>query len=98
MTVRWSPLAVSDFADHIDAEIERLIPPLEAAKTLTIDARQLPNLPGYMDQQLHQLYDDLNATLARLTWKLRRVREVLPQADLNKEKHRLALNRRLEEA
>ena len=52
MPIKWSPLMVSEAMDMVEEYVNHAIEPLEQAKLVALEARKIPNLPGYIDQHL----------------------------------------------
>ncbi len=105
MPIRWSPLMVSEAMDMVEEYVKQAIEPLEQAKLAAIQARKIPNLPGYIDQHLVRLIGEIErATGGVSPWNekpipgnvraaISSLRESLPEGAVEAEKHNLATGR-----
>ena len=59
MPIKWSPLRVSEAMDMVEEFINQAAEPLEQAKLVTNEARNIANLPQYLDQRLIRLIIDI---------------------------------------
>jgi len=59
MPIKWSPLRVSEAMDMVEEFINQAAEPLEQAKIVASEARNIANLPQYLDQRLARLIIDI---------------------------------------
>lgn len=59
MPIKWNALMVSEAMDMVEGYVNQAIEPLEQAKLVAIEARKIPNLPGYIDQHLVRLISEI---------------------------------------
>jgi hypothetical protein len=57
--IKWSALMVSDAMDMVEEFVNQASDPLEQAKIVANEARNIPNLPQYLDQRLVRLVCDI---------------------------------------
>ena len=59
MPIKWNALMVNEAMDMVEEYVNQAIEPLEQAKLVAIEARKIPNLPGYIDQHLSRLIGEI---------------------------------------
>ena len=59
MPIKWSALLVSDAMDKVEEFVNQASDPLEQAKIVANEARNIRNLPQYLDQRLVRLVCDI---------------------------------------
>ena len=59
MPIKWSALMVSEAMDMVEEFVNQAADPLEQAKIVANEARNIPNLPQYLDQRLMRLVCDI---------------------------------------
>ena len=59
MPIRWSALRVSEAMDMVEEFVNQAVEPLEQAKIVAREARNIVNLPQYLDQRLTRLIIDI---------------------------------------
>ena len=59
MPIKWSALRVSEAMDMVEEFVNQAVEPLEQAKVVTSEARNIANLPQYLDQRLVRLIIDI---------------------------------------
>ena len=59
MPIKWSSLRVSEAMDMVEEFINQAAEPLEQAKIVANEARNIANLPQYLDQRLVRLIIDI---------------------------------------
>ena len=59
MPIKWSALRVSEAMDMVEEYIDQAAEPLDHAKIVAGEARNITNLPQYLDQRLVRLIIDL---------------------------------------
>ena len=59
MPIKWSALRVSEAMDMVEEFVNQASEPLEQAKIVANEARNITNLPQYLDQRLVRLIIDI---------------------------------------
>ena len=59
MPIRWSALRVSEAMDMVEEFVNHASEPLEQAKIVATEARNIANIPQYLDQRLARLIIDI---------------------------------------
>ena len=59
MPIKWSALRVSEAMDMVEELISQADEPLDQAKIVANEARNIVNLPQYLDQRLVRLIIDI---------------------------------------
>ena len=59
MPIKWSALRVSEAMDMVEEYIDQAAEPLTQAKIIANEARNIVNLPQYLDQRLVRLIIDI---------------------------------------
>ena len=59
MPIRWSALRVSEAMDMVEEFVNQAVEPLEQARIVANEARNIENLPQYLDQRLVRLTIDI---------------------------------------
>ncbi len=59
MPIKWSALRVREAMDMVEEFINQAAEPLEQAKIVASEARNIANLPQYLDQRLVRLIIDI---------------------------------------
>jgi hypothetical protein len=57
--VKWSALRVSEAMDMVEEFVNQAAEPLEQAKTVANEARNISGLPQYLDQRIVRLIIDI---------------------------------------
>jgi hypothetical protein len=57
--IKWSALRVSEAMDMIEEFVNQAAEPLEQAKIVATEARNIANLPQYVDQHLSRLIGEI---------------------------------------
>jgi hypothetical protein len=97
MPIRWSPLKVAEAMDMLEDCINQAVEPLEQARIIARKARNIPNLPQYVDQHLLRIISEIDRAIGGSQWEpvgilkagIQSVREALPEGALEDEKKRL---------
>ena len=63
MPIKWSALRVSEAMDMVEEFINQADGPLEQAKIVANEARNIVNLPQYLDQRLVRLVIDMEEAM-----------------------------------
>jgi len=59
MPIKWSALRVNEAMDMVEEFVNQAVEPLEQAKIVVNEARNIANLPQYLDQRLVRLIIDI---------------------------------------
>lgn len=93
MPIRWSALKVSEAMDMAEEFVAEAIQPLEQVRIVAEEARKLPNIPLYIDQDLTRLIGEIERAIGgrldpsgRLRAYIKAVRDDLPAGAADSEK------------
>ena len=97
MPVKWSALMVNEAMDMVEEFVDQAVEPLERARIVASEARNIPNLPQYVDQYLVRIIGEIDRAIGgsqwepvgRLTAGIQSVRESLPDGAIDEERKRL---------
>ncbi|MDP2729302.1 MAG: hypothetical protein Q8O55_02310 [Dehalococcoidales bacterium] len=97
MPIKWSPLMVSEAMDMVEEYVNQAVEPLEQARIVAREARNIPNLPQYVDQYLVRIIGEIDRTIGGSQWEpigrlkagIQSVRESLPDGAVKDEKKKL---------
>lgn len=97
MPVKWSALKVNDAMDMVEEYVNQAVEPLEQVRIVAIEARNIPNLPQYVDQYLLRIIGEIDRAIGGSQWEpvgrlktgIQSVRESLPDGAIEDEKKRL---------
>ncbi|MDD5511725.1 MAG: hypothetical protein PHI12_13080 [Dehalococcoidales bacterium] len=85
MPIKWSVLMVSEAMDMVEELVSQASEPLERAKIVTNEARNIPNLPQYLDQRLVRLVCDIER-IDYIKSSIKAVRNDLPDGAVEAER------------
>ena len=85
MPIKWSALQVNNAMDMVEEFVSQVAEPLERAKTVVNEARNIANLPQYLDQRLVRLIIDIER-IDYIRDSINAVRNDLPEGALEAEK------------
>ena len=85
MPIKWSALRVSEAMDMVDEFVIQADEPLEQAKIVANEARNIANLPQYLDQRLLQLIINIER-IDYIKSSIESVRRDLPDEAIESEK------------
>ncbi len=68
MPIRWSALKVSEAADMIEEFLKQAVEPLEQARIVAQEARNIDNLPQYVDQDFTRIIGKIDDCLSSPRW------------------------------
>lgn len=88
MPIRWSALKVSEAMDMVDEYINEAAEPLEQAKIVARAARQIANLPEYMDTRLVGLIAQIER-IDNVKDRIKAVRQSIPGQAIEDEQAKL---------
>ena len=97
MPVKWSALQVNDAMNMVEEYVNQVVEPLEQARVVACEARNIPNLPQYIDQYLVRIIGEIDRAIGGSQWEpvgrlkagIQSVRESLPDGAIEDEKKRL---------
>jgi len=97
MPIKWSPLMVSEAMDMVEEYVNQAVEPLEQARIVATEARNIPNLPQYVDQYLVRIIGEIDRAIGGSQWEpvgrmkagIQSVRESLPDGAVKDEKKKL---------
>ncbi len=97
MPVKWSALKVNEAMDMVEEFVDQVVEPLEQARIVAREARNIPNLPQYVDQYLVRIIGEIDRAIGGSQWEpvgrlkagIQSVRESLPDGAIEDEKKRL---------
>jgi len=97
MPVKWSALKVSEAMDMVEEYVNQAVEPLEQVRIVASEARNIPNLPQYVDQHLVRIIGEIDRAIGGSQWEpvgrlkagIQSVRESLPDGAIEDEKKRL---------
>jgi len=85
MPIKWSALRVSEAMDMAEEFVNQAAEPLEQAKIVANEARNIANLPQYLDQRLTRLIIDIER-IDYIKSSIEAVRRDLPDGAIEAEK------------
>jgi len=83
--IKWSALRVSEAMDMVEEYIYQAADPLDQAKIVANEARNIVNLPQYLDQRLVRLIIDIER-IDSIKNSINAVRRDLPDEAIESEK------------
>jgi len=83
--IKWSALRVSEAMDMAEGFVNQSAEPLEQAKIVANEARNIANLPQYLDQRLLQLIINIER-IDYIKSSIESVRRDLPHEAIESEK------------
>jgi hypothetical protein len=83
--IKWSALRVSEAMDMVEEFVNQAAEPLEQAKIVANEARNIVNLPQYLDQRLVQLIINIER-IDYIKSSIEAVRRDLPDGAIEAEK------------
>ena len=97
MPIKWSPLMVSEAMDMVEEYVNQAVEPLEQARILAREARNIPNLPQYVDQYLVRIIGEIDRAIGGSQWEpvgrmkagIQSVRESIPSGTVEAERQKL---------
>ena len=97
MPIKWSALKVSKAMDMVEEFVDQAVEPLEQARIVAQEARNVPNLPQYVDQYLLRIVGEIDRAIGGSQWEpdgrlkvgIKSVRESLPDGAVDEERKKL---------
>jgi len=95
--IKWSALMVNEAITMVEEFVNQAVEPLEQARIVATEARNIPNLPQYVDQHLVRIIGEIDRAIGGSQWEpvgrlktgIQSVRESLPDGAIEDEKKRL---------
>ena len=85
MPIKWSALRVSEAMDMVEEFVNQAAAPMEQAKLVVNEARNITNIPQYLDQRLIRLVIDIGR-IDYIRTAITAVRRDLPEEALETER------------
>ena len=92
MPIKWSALLVSEAMDMVEEFVNQASDPLEQAKIVANEARNIPNLPQYLDQRIMRLVCDIER-IDYIKSTIKAVRKDLPDEAVEAERRSISHGR-----
>ena len=97
MPIKWSSLMVSEAMDMVEEYVNQTVEPLEQARIVASEARNIPNIPQYVDQYLVRIIGEIDRAIGGSQWEpdgrlkagIQSVRESLPDGAVEEERKRV---------
>ncbi len=97
MPVKWSALKVNEAMDMVEEFVDQAVEPMEQARIVASEARNIPNLPQYVDQYLVRIIGEIDRAIGGSQWEpdgrlkagIQSVRESLPDGAIDEERKKL---------
>jgi len=97
MPIKWSALRVNEAMDMVEEYVNQVVEPLEQARIVAIEARNIPNLPQYVDQYMVRIISEIDRAIGGSQWEpvgrlkagIQSVRESLPDRAVEDEIKRI---------
>ena len=90
MAIKWSPLAVSEAMDRVEAQVNLAESFLQEAHRIAKESLDIPNLPEYMGQYIRNLSDITGGAVGSMREVINKTRSHMPEKELAKDKARSA--------
>jgi len=88
MPIKWSAVKVSEAMDEVEHQINLAEVFLDEAKIVAREARNIANLPGYLDDRLRRLISEIER-IAYVKASMKSVRNAIPDGAIEAERERL---------
>ena len=97
MSIKWSALKVIEAMDEVESYVDQAIEPLEQARNACREARNIPNLPQYVDQHLLRIISEIDRVIGGSKWEpvgrlkagIQSTHESIPDGALEEERKKL---------
>jgi len=88
---------VSEAMDMVEEYVDQVVEPLEQARIVASEARNIPNLPQYVDQHLLRIIGEIDRVIGGSQWEpagrlkagIQSVCESLPDGAIDEERKKL---------
>ncbi|MCL0057749.1 hypothetical protein M1N05_01585 [Dehalococcoidales bacterium] len=88
MPIKWSAVKVSEAMDEVEHQINLAEVFLDEAKAKAREARNIANLPGYLDDRLRRLISEIER-IDYVKASIKSVRSAIPDGAIEAERERL---------
>ena len=88
MPIKWSAVKVSEAMEGVEHQINLAEVFLDEAKIVAREARNIANLPGYLDDRLRRLISEIER-IEYLKSAIKSVRNAIPDGAIEAERERL---------
>jgi hypothetical protein len=89
MPIRWSTVRVSQDVDEIEELMNSLAPTLWRMHEKAEELRQIPHLPGYIDQPTVTMTNKIDSFNGYIKGYVERIRNLIPREALEEERKAL---------
>jgi hypothetical protein len=97
MPIRWSALKVSEAMDMAEEFVNKAAEPLEQARIVVREARNIANLPKYVDDRLVRILGEIERAIGGSQWEpigrlrsgIKAVRDSIPKEAKEEERAKL---------
>jgi len=94
MPIKWSALKVSEAMDMVEEYIDQAVEPLEQARIVAQEAKNIPDLPQYVSQYLVRIISEVDRAIGGSQWEpvgrlkagIQSIRESLPDGAVENER------------
>lgn len=86
MPIKWSPVRVSQNADEVEELMNSIKPTLWRIREKAEELRQVPNLPGYIDQPAATMTFKVDNFNNYMKGYVERIRNLIPKEALEEER------------
>ena len=86
MPIKWSAVKVSEAMDEVELQLACAQPFIDRAVAIVKEARQIPNLAGYMDERLARVQWDVEEKFNRIKAGIEAVRKAIPKGAIEAER------------
>jgi len=86
MPIRWSTLRVSQNVDEVEELFNSITPTLWRMREKAEELRQIPNLPGYIDQPTATMTFKVDNFNGYMKGYIQRIRDHIPKDTLEEER------------
>ena len=88
---------VNEAMDMVEEFVDHVVEPLEQARIVASEARNIPNLPQYVDQHLLRIIGEIDRAIGGSQWEpvgrlkagIQSIRESLPDGAVEEERKRI---------
>ena len=88
MPIKWSALQVSEAMDEVERQLSLAEVFLAEAKAKTREARNIANLPGYLDERLVRLITEIER-IDYTKGAIKSIRKTIPEGAIETEQERI---------
>jgi hypothetical protein len=85
MPIKWSAVKVSEAMDEIELQLVASQPFIDTALTKAREARNISNLPLYIDERIGRLIYDIEEKFGHLKTTITSVRKAIPDGAIEAE-------------